>query len=60
MARSGVYEAEVAQGVVIASVFMVYLTFTRHRATLTTPPAQVTIPTPYLCASLGPISRKAF
>lgn len=54
------YEAEVAQGVVIASVFMVYLTFTRHRATLTTPPAQVTIPTPYLCASLGPISRKAF
>lgn len=57
MARSGMDKAEVAQVVVIASVFVVYLALAWYRPALATPPTQVTIPPAYLGAQLGPVGR---
>jgi hypothetical protein len=41
-------KAEVAQAVIIASVFVVYLALAWYRPALATPPTQVTIPPAYL------------
>lgn len=57
MARSGMDKAEVAQAVVITSVFVVYLALARYRPALAAPPTQVTIPPAYLGAQLGPVGR---
>jgi hypothetical protein len=58
MARSGVYEAEVGQGVVITPLFVVDLTTPRYCPALAAPPAHITIALAHLSTQLRPVIRQ--